>query len=198
MSLGGPRSQPGTHFSYSDTAYVILGDLLERVGGRPLHLLMRELLHFERMGLVQTHFERHELPPVGQKRAGQYLDGIDGATLDCSIDLSGGGGLIATTEELARFFRLACLFPRQRRQHGPELQPGSGRRVHLGDSGRPRTAESGRPVGDNGAGGRQSQRWEARHRRGVTTPMPVRRHARAPCTPAEKSTQRFRQVLDLF
>jgi D-alanyl-D-alanine carboxypeptidase len=70
---------------------------------------MRELLHFDRLGLTQTHFERHELAPAGQLRAGQYFDAIDVATMDCSCDLSGGGGLIATTDELARFFRAAAL-----------------------------------------------------------------------------------------
>jgi D-alanyl-D-alanine carboxypeptidase len=109
LSLGGPLSEPGTHFSYSDTAYVILGDLLERAGGLPLHVLMRELLHFERRGLVHTHFERHEAAPAGQRRAGQRYGGIDVATFDCSNDLSGGGGLISTTDELARFFRQACV-----------------------------------------------------------------------------------------
>jgi len=109
MSLGGPLSLPGTHFSYSDTAYLILGDLLERVAGQPLHGLMRKLLHFDRMGLTQTYFERHETAPAGQQRAGQYFDGIDAATIDCSCDLSGGGGLISTTDELARFYRAAVL-----------------------------------------------------------------------------------------
>lgn len=109
MSLGGPLSRPGLQFSYSDTAYVILGDMLERVGGRPLHLMMRELLHFERLGLRSTHFERQESPPAGQLRAGQYFESTDAATIDCSCDLSGGGGLVATTNELARFFRAACL-----------------------------------------------------------------------------------------
>lgn len=109
LSLGGPLSPPGTHFSYSDTGYLILGDLLERVGGRPLHRLMRELLHFNRLGLVQTHFERHEPPPAGQRRAAQRYEDMDVAGIDCSCDLSGGGGLVSTTTELARFFRAACL-----------------------------------------------------------------------------------------
>jgi D-alanyl-D-alanine carboxypeptidase len=105
MVLGGPLSEPGTHFSYSDTAYVILGDLLERVAGQPLHQLMRGLLHFEHLGLVQTHFERHEPTPSGQRRAGQYFGTLEATSIDCSSDLSGGGGLIATTDEMARFFR---------------------------------------------------------------------------------------------
>lgn len=109
MSLGSPLASPGTLFSYSDTGYLILGDILERVAGRPLHVLMRELLDFNRMGLTQTHFERHEPPPVGQLRAGQFMGKVDVSSFDCSCDLSGGGGLISTTDELAVFFRAAAL-----------------------------------------------------------------------------------------
>jgi D-alanyl-D-alanine carboxypeptidase len=109
MALGGPLSEPGTHFAYSDTGYLILGDILERVAGQPLHALMRQRLHFEGLGLVQTHFERHETTPVGQVRAGQTIGDIDVASIDCSCDLSGGGGLISTTGELATWFRAAAL-----------------------------------------------------------------------------------------
>lgn len=109
MSLGGPLSQPGRRFSYSDTGYLILGDILEQITGEPLHSLMRRLLHFDRLGLVQTHFERHEVAPAGQLRAGQYYGALAAAGIDCSCDLSGGGGLVATTKELATFYRAAAL-----------------------------------------------------------------------------------------
>lgn len=109
MALGGPLSEPGTRFAYSDTGYMILGDILERVAGQPLHLLMRQQLHFQRLGLVQTHFERHEATPEGQVRAGQYIGDTDVAKIDCSCDLSGGGGLVSTTGELATWFRAAAL-----------------------------------------------------------------------------------------
>ena len=82
MALGGPLSAPGTRFAYSDTGYLILGDILETVTGLPLHRLMRTLLHFERLGLEQTHFERHEPTPAGQVRAGQYIDDVDVVTVD--------------------------------------------------------------------------------------------------------------------
>ena len=109
MDMGGPLSEPGTHFFYSDTAYVILGDLLEHVTGQPLHTLMRELLKFDEQGLNQTHFERYEETPPWQHRAGQYLGTLDVSTIDCSADLSGGGGLISTTDELATFMRALAL-----------------------------------------------------------------------------------------
>jgi hypothetical protein len=70
---------------------------------------MRELLNFEGLGLRHTHFERHEAAPPGQQRATQYFAQVDVATVDCSADLSGGGGLISTTGELCTFFRAAVL-----------------------------------------------------------------------------------------
>ncbi len=109
MSRGGPLSPPGVRFAYSDTGYLILGDILERVAGQALSRLMRELLHFDRLGLTQTHFERHEQAPADQLRAIQWFKDVDVSTFDCSCDLSGGGGLVSTTEELAVFFRAAAL-----------------------------------------------------------------------------------------
>jgi D-alanyl-D-alanine carboxypeptidase len=108
MAMGPPLSPPGRKFSYSDTGYLILGDILERVAGAPLHLLMRNLLDFEGLGLRATHFERHEPPPPGQRRAGQYVGTLPGAGIDCSCDLSGGGGLVSTARELARYYRAAA------------------------------------------------------------------------------------------
>jgi D-alanyl-D-alanine carboxypeptidase len=109
MAMGGPLAAPGIRFSYSDTGYILLGDILERVAQRPLHELMREQLQFGRLGLSQTHVERHEAPPAGQQRARQLLGDRDASDFDCSCDLSGGGGLVSTTAELALFFRSAVL-----------------------------------------------------------------------------------------
>jgi D-alanyl-D-alanine carboxypeptidase len=109
LALGGPLSDPGMRFAYSDTGYLILGDILEDIAGRPLHQLMRDLLRFDQLGLRQTHFERHEPAPAGQVRTGQFLGDVDVATIDCSCDLSGGGGLVSTTGELATWYRAAAL-----------------------------------------------------------------------------------------
>jgi D-alanyl-D-alanine carboxypeptidase len=109
LSLGGPLSQPGARFSYSDTGYLILGNILEQITDEPLFSLMRRLLRFDRLGLEQTHFERHEPAPPSQARAGQYHGAVASSEIDCSCDLSGGGGLVATTAELATFYRAAAL-----------------------------------------------------------------------------------------
>ena len=103
---GAPVARPGETFHYSDTGYVLLGEIIERVTGEPLAAAVRRLLHFERLGLVDTAWERLEPPPPGAlPTAHQYADDFDGATLDPSFDLYGGGGLVSTVADVTTFFR---------------------------------------------------------------------------------------------
>jgi D-alanyl-D-alanine carboxypeptidase len=104
--LGDPIGEPGTVFGYSDTGYVLLGEILERVTGDTLPGAVRELLHFDRLGLDDTYWESLEPAPEGAApRAHQYFDTYDNIALDASTDLYGGGGLVSTVDDLARFYR---------------------------------------------------------------------------------------------
>lgn len=105
VEVGRPLFPVGQSFSYSDTGYVILGEIVENLTGQPLPAAMRSLLQFERLGLGSTYFETLETPPAGEIRAHQYLVDTDILAFDASVDLYGGGGLISTTEDLNRFFR---------------------------------------------------------------------------------------------
>ena len=46
-------SPPGTSWAFSDTNFVLLGEILRRVGGRPLPQLLRAQI-FDKLGLRQT------------------------------------------------------------------------------------------------------------------------------------------------
>jgi D-alanyl-D-alanine carboxypeptidase len=105
MQLGGPVAELGREFSYSDTGFILLGEIIEGVSGQPLPAVIREQLGFKRLGLKQTHFETLEAEPPGQVRAHQYIGDWDGLEVDASCDLYGGGGLISTTQEIATFLR---------------------------------------------------------------------------------------------
>src|SRR5205809_483841 len=106
MTHGKPLFPPGTDFHYSDTGYILLGEILERVTGQGLGAAYRSLLHFDRLGLGQTYLETLEpKPPHAAPRAHQYLGGIDTAGFDPSFDLYGGGGLVSTVRDLDRFHR---------------------------------------------------------------------------------------------
>ncbi len=104
-----PVGAPGERFSYSDTGYVLLGDIMERISGAPLHEIVRRELKLDELDLSETWWERFEEPPAGAApRARQYLDGYDITDVDASMDLYGGGGLVSSPRDMARF--MAALF----------------------------------------------------------------------------------------
>jgi D-alanyl-D-alanine carboxypeptidase len=108
---GAPVGAPGAVFHYSDTGYVLLGEILERVTGESLAAATRRLLHFRRSGMLDTYWEQLEAPPDDTPRAHQYDGVLDNVVLDASHDLYGGGGLVSTVADVAAFYR--ALFHRE-------------------------------------------------------------------------------------
>ena len=107
MANGDPIAAPGRRFAYSDTGYVLLGQIVESLSGRRQASAYRTLLRYRALGLRATYFETLEPKPRGaRRRAHQYFGDIDTfGLLDASHDLYGGGGLVSTTTDLNRFFR---------------------------------------------------------------------------------------------
>ena len=106
VSHGRPYGPPGTTFGYSDTGACLVGEVLERVTGRSMGAAIRELVSYERLGLTHTWQETVEPEPEDLPQLShQYERDIDVATMDASIDLYGGGGLMSTCRDLGRFFR---------------------------------------------------------------------------------------------
>jgi D-alanyl-D-alanine carboxypeptidase len=105
LSLGsaaGPRSEPGAQFSYSDTGYVLLGDILERVTGASLAAAVRQALRLDARQLDSTWWECAEpAPPAIEPRARQFLNGVDMTDANATMDLYGGGGLVMSARDLA-------------------------------------------------------------------------------------------------
>lgn len=100
-----PIAEPGAAYHYSDTNYILLGDLLEQSQGTGLGDAMRSLIGPEVFGPDTTHFEILEpTPPGAGPRAGQYFGTFDARLASPTIDLYGGGGLVASMPETARFF----------------------------------------------------------------------------------------------
>ena len=113
MTHGKPYALPGAEFHYSDTGYVLLGEILERTTGGGLAHAYRSLLSFKRLGLADTYLESLEpRPREAHARSHQYYETIDSTAFDPSFDLYGGGGLVSTVDDLARFYRGALPWPR--------------------------------------------------------------------------------------
>lgn len=101
-----PIGAPGTTFAYSDTGYVLLGEIVEQVSGLSQASAYRSLLHFERLGLRHTWFESLEPGPTDlPARAHQFAGSIDATDFNPSFDLFGGGGLVSTVEDTSAFLR---------------------------------------------------------------------------------------------
>jgi D-alanyl-D-alanine carboxypeptidase len=107
VTAGDPLWPAGTDFAYSDTGYVLLGEIVEDVTGVPYHEAARELLGFDDLGLDHLWLEAFEpapadLPPIARS----FLVADEVSDLDFSLDAFGGGGYAGTTRDVARFFGL--------------------------------------------------------------------------------------------
>jgi D-alanyl-D-alanine carboxypeptidase len=104
-----PVGAPGARFHYSDTAYVLLGVLVERATGRRFDELQRRRIT-DPLGLTHTTLAYHEggddEAPDGTGVMDVWLGDI--ALLSGGLDLSfdwGGGGQVSTVADLCRFLR---------------------------------------------------------------------------------------------
>jgi D-alanyl-D-alanine carboxypeptidase len=97
---------PGDGNYYSNTNYILLGDVVERVTGSPLGDVLRERL-FEPLGLDDTFYvPGPELPPPYAH--GYVLPGGDAAPIDeteVTAGIAGASSLVADADDVARFYR---------------------------------------------------------------------------------------------
>jgi D-alanyl-D-alanine carboxypeptidase len=105
LARGKPYFLPGTGFHYSDTGYVLLGLITEKVTGRPLAEAYRRFIRGP-LRLRHTYLEHWERAPAGEPpRAHQYLDRYDTWGWNPTFDTFGGGGLVSTAGDLTKFIR---------------------------------------------------------------------------------------------
>jgi D-alanyl-D-alanine carboxypeptidase len=106
VDWGDPHGAPGEYYTYCDTGYVLLGAVIEQATEKPMAVAVRELIDYGHLGLISTWWETLEPQPAWvPDRAHQFLGDIDTAEFDPSCDLYGGGGLVSTVGDLARFYR---------------------------------------------------------------------------------------------
>ena len=101
ISHGAPAGEVGAEHVYSDTGYVILGHVLQRVTGVTYKTLCRRRI-FKPLAMQQTWLEGHEEPLTSLSHS--YSGRWDGLQLNGSADWSAGGH-VSTVEDLARFMR---------------------------------------------------------------------------------------------
>jgi D-alanyl-D-alanine carboxypeptidase len=102
IAWGDPHFPPGQGYgyAYSDTGYVLLGRIIEHLGGRPLHEAYRVRI-LDPLGMDGTYLEGHE-PHRGSELTHPHEGDLDTSIIHGSADWA-GGGLVSTIDELAVF-----------------------------------------------------------------------------------------------
>lgn len=109
-----PPFEPGKGWEYSDTNYIVLGMIIERITGQPYYQALQHRI-LQPLGLRNTiPSDRPELPGLANGYAGTRNDlgGYDASLLpDGRFAINPqfewtGGGIASTTEDLARWAKL--------------------------------------------------------------------------------------------
>ncbi|MEL7499321.1 MAG: serine hydrolase domain-containing protein [Planctomycetota bacterium] len=106
VEFGQPLGKPGEQFTYADSNYLLLTEVMEQAIDAPFYESMRTLLDYKKQKLESTWFiSLEDVPANAASMAFQKSTSmkVDNQLVDPSFDLYGGGGLASTMEELARF-----------------------------------------------------------------------------------------------
>jgi D-alanyl-D-alanine carboxypeptidase len=107
-----PPFAPGEGWDYSDTNYILLGMIIEEIGGRPLYSQIQDRL-LEPFGLDDTvPSDSRDVPGLVQGYAGpdNPFGGFDAMMVDGRLAINpqfewAGGGMASTAADLARWIR---------------------------------------------------------------------------------------------
>jgi uncharacterized protein YbbC (DUF1343 family)/CubicO group peptidase (beta-lactamase class C family) len=111
LARGGLAATPGTTFLYSDTGFILLGELVRRVSGEPLDRFVRKRF-YNPLGMRHTTFRPPESwrPRIAPTEIVNSHGPLRGIVHDGNARLLGGvaghAGLLSTADDLARFCRM--------------------------------------------------------------------------------------------
>jgi uncharacterized protein YbbC (DUF1343 family) len=108
-----PLNRPGIVFRYSDVNFILLGEIVRRVSGRPLDVFARDEI-FGPLGMRRTSFHPLHREPVASVAPTE--NGLRGVVHDPTARRMGGvaghAGLFTTIDDLATFARAVLRSPR--------------------------------------------------------------------------------------
>lgn len=101
-----PLFAPGEGFHYSDTGYVMLALVIEKLAGEPLQSVFAERI-FRPLGMAHSYLAYRNDPAIGPFRSPEAEIWAGAMPVLCSgVSLSfdwGGGGVVSTVADLAKF-----------------------------------------------------------------------------------------------
>ncbi|OKY27352.1 serine hydrolase [Thalassotalea sp. PP2-459] len=98
-----PHFIPGTGYQYSDTGYILLGMVIERVSGMHLHDFFKQHI-FMPLNMNHTYMHLRAKPILPTSRMAEiYVDNLEISTFkSLSLDWA-GGGLVSNAQDINRF-----------------------------------------------------------------------------------------------
>ncbi|PJE01298.1 MAG: hypothetical protein CK427_11265 [Leptospira sp.] len=99
-------SRPGTEFHYSDTGYVLLGLVLEKINRKPFEQILEQKI-FQPIKLKHTYMHLRSKPQINSSLSLSpiFLMNQDVTNFQSISADWAGGGLISTTEDLLKFMK---------------------------------------------------------------------------------------------
>lgn len=90
---------PGEAYNYSNSGYMLLGEIVRKVSGKPLRQFVRENI-FDPLGMKHSHVHDN-IKMIVKNRAGGYCPEGDGYRICmANIDIVGDAGIITNVEDL--------------------------------------------------------------------------------------------------
>jgi CubicO group peptidase (beta-lactamase class C family) len=89
---------PGSRWSYSNSGYIVLGDLITRFSGQPYADFLRDQI-FAPLQMTHTTYDVNN-PPVGIHATGYLSPGVEPVYLDMS-EFDAAGAIASTVDDLA-------------------------------------------------------------------------------------------------
>jgi D-alanyl-D-alanine carboxypeptidase len=100
-----PNFPPGTRTSYSDTNFQLLGKVIERVTGKPLHIVFEEFF-FRPLGLTRTWMVgRSEPLAPSPSPADVFYRNMNITRTRSNGAYWGEGGIVSTSKEMILFLK---------------------------------------------------------------------------------------------
>lgn len=99
-------TEPGTKWEYSNTNFILLGRIIEKVTGKEFHTVMREKL-LDPLGLKHTYLAEYENHTEEKAETWLFGSGYDGVRYRSFLSGAwAAGGIISTAEDLAKWAKL--------------------------------------------------------------------------------------------
>jgi len=99
-----PNFAPGRGTSYSDTNFQLLGMLIERVAGKPLHVVFEEMI-FRPLGLEHTWLVGFLRAPPSSAPADVFLRDRNVTEMRSNGSYWADGGMVSTAQEMVSFLK---------------------------------------------------------------------------------------------